>query len=199
VRVATPQGISTVGQLVVVRDPVIAESDKNDTLAQAQQIALPAAICGAIEKNEDVDFFKFHVEAGTWLSFQARCARLEDGIHDLQPHADPILPLRNAAGGTLASSDNNSYYADPVFAYHFEQAGDYLLEIRDVRYQGNQYWEYCIEISNRPIVECVFPLAVSAGQTTVMIPVGEMIAEGAVIPWTAPNSASSGIQWHELP
>ena len=135
VRVATPQGISTVGQLVIVRDPVIAEAPDNDTVAQAQPINLPAAVCGTIEKNEDVDFFKFHVEAGTGLVFHVRCGRLQDRIHDLQNHADPILTLRSAAGVTIAANDNY-FYADPVLSYRFEQAGDYLLEIRDVRYRG---------------------------------------------------------------
>src|SRR5207244_4890029 len=37
VRLATPQGVSTVGQLVVVRDPVIAEGTSNDAPAKAQQ------------------------------------------------------------------------------------------------------------------------------------------------------------------
>ena len=46
VRIATPQGISTVGQLVIVRDPVIAEGSSNDTPAKAQPITLPAAVCG---------------------------------------------------------------------------------------------------------------------------------------------------------
>src|SRR4051812_49931062 len=46
VRVATPQGVSTVAQLLVVRDPVIVEAGSNDTPAQAQQIVLPAAVCG---------------------------------------------------------------------------------------------------------------------------------------------------------
>src|SRR5882724_8053540 len=165
VRIATPHGVSTVGQIVVVRDPVVAESGNNDTPPQAQHISLPVAVCGAIEKNEDVDFFRFHVEVGEAIVFRVRCARLEDRIHDLQTHADPILTLRNAAGGTLAASDNNEYYADPVLAYRFYRAGDYLLELRDVRYQGNQYWEYCIEINSRPLVECVFPLSVTAGST----------------------------------
>src|SRR5262245_35310670 len=111
VRIATPQGVSTVGQLVVVRDPVIAESAGNDTPAKAQEISPPAAVCGAIEKNEDVDYFKFRAEAGEAMIFHVRCARLEDRIHDLQTHADPILTLRNATGATLAVSDNNEYYA----------------------------------------------------------------------------------------
>src|SRR5262245_56159873 len=45
VRIATPQGVSTVGQLVIVRDPVNAEGSGNDTPAKAQPITVPAAIC----------------------------------------------------------------------------------------------------------------------------------------------------------
>src|SRR5262245_61130545 len=199
VRLATPQGVSTVGQLVIVRDSVIAEGSGNDTPAKAQQISLPAAVCGAIEKNEDVDYYQFHADAGQSLVFRVRCARLEDRIHDLQTHADPILTLRTASGATLATSDNNEYYADPLVAYQFAQAGDYLLEIRDVRYQGNQYWEYCIEINDRPLVECVFPLAVTAGSTQIVQPLGDLIPEKSVVEWMVPAKASAGIQWFELP
>ena len=198
-RIATPQGVSTVGQLVVVRDPVVVETGNNDTPAAAQQISLPAAVCGAIEKNEDVDFFRFHAEAGTALAFQVRCARLEDRIHDLQTHADPILTLRTATGATIVASDNNNYYADPVLAHRFDQTGDYLLEIRDVRYQGNQYWEYCLEISNRPVVECVHPLAVAAGQPESLQPLGHLLSDDARLTWTAPSSAPLGLASFQLP
>jgi len=199
VRIATPQGVSTVGQLVVVRDPVVVETGNNDTPAGAQQIALPAAVCGSIDKNEDVDFYRFHAEAGTALAFQVRCARLEDRIHDLQTHADPILTLRTAAGATIAACDNDSYYADPVLAHHFDQAGDYLVEIRDVRYQGNQYWEYCIEINSRPVIECVHPLAANPGQEESFQPLGHLLADGARLAWAAPSSALPGLASFQLP
>jgi hypothetical protein len=198
-RIATPQGVSTVGQLVVVRDPVVIESGDNNTTPKAQEITLPAAVCGAIEKNEDVDYFKFRAEAGEAVVFHVRCARLEDRIHDLQTHADPILTLRNSMGGTLAVSDNHEYYADPTLAYRFEQAGDYLLEIRDVRYQGNQYWEYCIEINRRPLVECIFPLAVAAGSTEVVQPLGPLVPADARTPWNVSTGIQAGTQWLELP
>ncbi|MGH7174686.1 MAG: hypothetical protein ACRELG_30845, partial [Gemmataceae bacterium] len=42
VRVATPQGASTLGQIVVVRDPIVREAANNDTLQTAQTIPLPA-------------------------------------------------------------------------------------------------------------------------------------------------------------
>jgi hypothetical protein len=195
VRVATPQGISTVGQIVVVRDPVVPEASGNDTPAQAQQINLPAAVCGTIEKNEDLDFFKFHAEARTALAFHVRCARLQDRIHDLQNHADPIVTLRNPAGVTIAASDNY-FYADPVLSYRFEQAGDYLLEIRDVRYEGNQYWDYCVEISDRPLVENVFPLAVAPGQPEKVRPFGQLVPEAVELELTIPTGQSAGIAWH---
>ena len=197
VRIATPQGVSTVGQLVVVKDPVVAEASNNNTTDTAQQVTLPAAICGAIEKSEDVDFYKFHVEAKTQMVFHCRCARLEDRIHDLQQHADPIMTLRTGAGVTLASSDNH-FFGDPVLSYRFDQEGDYLLEVRDVRYQGNQYWEYCIEASNRPLVECVYPLAVSPGGTESLELVGQLLPAGTTVPFSLPTAAfsdSQGYAW----
>jgi hypothetical protein len=197
VRLATPQGVSTVGQLVVVRDPVVVEAGNNDTPSQAQQIALPAAICGAIEKNEDVDYFRFQAEAGASVAFLVRCARLEDRIHDLQTHADPIITLRTASGATLAARDNTSYHADPVLAHKFEQAGEYLLEIRDVRYQGNQYWEYCIEASSRPLIELTWPLAVQPGHETSLEPLGLLLPAVSKIAFTPP--AREGPNLLQLP
>jgi hypothetical protein len=195
VRIATPQGVSTVGQIVVVRDAVIAETGNNDTVAQAQQIALPAAVCGTIEKNEDLDFFKFHVEAGMSLALHVRCARLQDRIHDLQNHADPIITLRNSAGVTIAASDNY-FYADPSLSHRFDQTGDYVVEIRDVRYEGNAYWDYCLEISERPLVESVFPLGVSPGQPEKLRAFGQLIAEGEELKVSVPTGQSPGMIWH---
>jgi hypothetical protein len=162
-RLATPQGASTVGQLVVVRQPIVKEARDNDTRDKAQLIALPAALCGKIERNEDVDYYRFHAAAGQLLSFHVRSMRLQDRIHDLQSHVDPIVAIRNEQGTTLAANDNY-FYGDPFVHHQFAQEGDYFLEIRDVRYQGNQYWEYCVEITDQPFVTNVFPLAVSRGQ-----------------------------------
>jgi hypothetical protein len=197
VRIATAQGVSTVGQLVVVRDPVIVESAGNDTPAQA--ISLPAAVCGTLEKAEDVDFYRFSVEADVSLVFRVRCARLQDRIHDLQTHADPLLTLRRADGTAIATCDNHSYYADPVLVHTFEQAGEYLLEVRDVRYQGNQYWEYCIEISSRPLVETAFPLAVVAGGEQQLQPIGHLAPKDAKLSCAIPTGHPSGLGWFELP
>src|SRR5262249_10603440 len=143
VRLATPLGVTTLGQLVIVRDPVVVEKGNNDALKDAQKVTVPATVCGCIEKPEDVDQFQFHADAAKSLTFHVEAARCQDRIHDLQAHADPIILLKNSSGTVLASSDN-FFYGDPLLTYKFSHDGDYILEIRDVRYQGNAYWFYSI-------------------------------------------------------
>jgi hypothetical protein len=194
VRIATPQGVSTVGQLVIVADPVIREAANNDTLKTAQAVSLPATLCGAFEKAEDVDFYKFTVAANTGLTFHVRCGRLQDKIHDLQEHADPIITLRNAAGTILAVSDNY-YFADPLLHHRFAAAGDYFLEIRDVRYGGNPHWQYCIEVNDRPFITNVHPMHVPPGKPTKLTLAGFNLPADPTATLTLPENTPDGPTW----
>ncbi len=198
IRVLTPQGVSTVAQLVVVEDPVIVEQAKNDTAAEAQPITLPATVCGCIEKAEDVDFFKFKIDAPTSFVFHVRSQRLQDRIHDLQAHSDPILTIRNAQGSTIAAADN-VFQGDPFLCHRFEQPGEYLLEIRDVRYTGNQYWEYAVEIHSRPFVRSVFPLTVTAGKEAKLTAIGSQLPADPAVTFTPSSDLPNGIQRIRLP
>ena len=164
VRVITPHGASTVGQLVVVCEGVTAEQPDNDTAEKAQAVTLPATLCGALEKGEDVDFWRIRVEAaGPWV-FHLVSQRLQNRLHDMQSRVDPLLTLRSLAGQTIAASDN-ALAGDPLLAVAALERGEYLLEVRDVRYQGNADWTYSIEASGRPFVTAVHPLAMAPGAT----------------------------------
>lgn len=197
-RILTAQGVSTVAQLVVVEDPVIVEQAKNDSLAEAQAIALPATVCGCIEKAEDLDFFKFKIEAPMSLVFHVRSQRLQDRIHDLQAHSDPILTIRNAQGSTIAAADN-VFHGDPFLCHRFEQPGEYFLEIRDVRYTGNQYWEYAVEIHSRPFVRSVFPLANTAGKAQRLSAIGVQLPPDPTVTFTPSSDLPNGINRVRLP
>ncbi|MCY2966358.1 MAG: hypothetical protein NT069_22460 [Planctomycetota bacterium] len=192
-RVITPQGASTVGQLVVGRDPVVAENPDNDTLAKAQLVNLPATICGTIEKAEDLDFYKFKIDAPTGLVFEVRSQRLLNRLHDMQIRVDPLITLRNATGGVLATSDNH-FAGDPLLFYQFTQPGDYVLEVRDVRYQGNADWTYAVEVHNRPFVTQVSPLALVPGVATQLTLVGYNLPAGAQAPFTLPADTPAGLR-----
>jgi hypothetical protein len=194
IRLATPQGVSTVGQIVVVRDPVIVEKPgNNDTLKTAQPITLPASVCGTIDKVEDVDYYKFTVAANTALTFHVWSQRLQNRIHDLQDHSDPIITLKNASGTVLAANDN--YFAgDSLLHYKFAQAGDYYLEIRDARYGGNRYWTYCIEIHDRPFVITTFPSALTPGKATKLQLIGHNLPADPTVTYTLPADTPEGSQ-----
>jgi hypothetical protein len=194
VRIATPQGVSTVGQIVVVRDPIVREAANNDTLSTAQVVSLPATLCGRFEKVEDVDFFKFKLAAPTALTFHVRCQRLQDKIHDLQEHADPILTLRNVAGTVLAVNDNH-FFADPLLHHRFASPGAYVLEIRDVRYGGNRDWQYAIEVNDRPFITNVHPTRVTPGVAAKLALVGHNLPADATATLTLPADTPDGPRW----
>lgn len=193
-RLATPQGLSTVGQVVVTLDPVVTETGKNDVMATANPVTLPAAICGTIEANEDVDFFKFHMKAGRTVTFHVRSARCEDKIHDLQAHVDPIIFLKNEAGVVLAANDN-FFFGDPLLSHTFKDEGDYYLEIRDVRYQGNIYWQYCVEANERPFATTVAPGVIKRGAKTPVGVVGFNLPADAKAELDVPSTTALGPQW----
>ncbi len=198
-RIATPHGASTVGQIVVTPDPVIAETDgDNNSPDKAQPIRLPAAVCGTIDRIEDRDYYKFHVEAGQSLVFRVRGMLLEDRIHDLQNHLDPILTLRGPNGSTLAVADND-IAGDPLLCQRFDRAGDYTLEIRDVRYKGDPNWVYCVEINDRPFVRALFPLAVAAGKTAAFRPIGYQLPSAGPFACSVPANWSAGPHDVQLP
>ena len=189
-RIIGPTGPSTIGQLVITRDAVIVEDPQNDTQETAQDVAIPGTLCGCVEKAEDVDFYRFTIEQPASLTFHCLAMRLEDRIHDLQTHVDPIITIRHAKTGTTLAAADNNFAADPFLLYSFER-GEYLLEVRDVRYQGNKYWNYVIEISNRPFVSQVYPAMVGVGQTTQLQLVGEHLTDAATVEYVAPAVLSN--------
>jgi hypothetical protein len=175
-RIATPRGVSSVGLLVIGDEPEVVEKEPNERAEQAQAVTLPVTINGKIQANEDVDVFKFTAAAGEQVTFSVLAARLEDKIHDLQNHIDPMLVLRDASGRELAVNDDY-FRADPLLVYRFEQAGDYFVQVRDVSYQGNANWTYRLSMTRRPFVTALFPMAAAAGAPVDVTPVGFNLGE----------------------
>ena len=89
--------------------------------------------------------------------------------------------------------------AIPFLSYRFEQAGDYLLEIRDVRYQGNADWVYSIEISSRPLVTNVHPTGAVRGGETGLRLLGAGLSADAAATLSLPADAPLGPRWVQLP
>jgi hypothetical protein len=189
-RIATRHGISSLGQLIVVDSPVVEEKPGINTPEQAQLVAVPCVVCGRVEAVENVDYYKFVAKAGQVLSFEVFCARIEDKIHDLQKHADPLVAVYDATGKELAASDDG-FFADPVLTFAVPKDGEYRVAVRDAKYDGDPRWVYALTITDKPYASHAFPLGVSPGQITKALPVGSAAKLGS--DWALAAPAAPGI------
>jgi hypothetical protein len=192
-RLGTPRhGISSVGVLVVSDEAQVLEKEPNNDTEHAQTVAIPCVVNGRLQDGEDVDTYKFKAEAGQEVTFTAICARLEDKIHDLQTHADPLLILRDATGNEIARNDDY-YRADPLLHHKFEKAGEYVVQIRDVSYGGNAHWVYALTITTRPYVVAVQPCAVRPGQSSDIHVIGFNLGGTQAVRLDVPADAPRGV------
>jgi hypothetical protein len=170
-RLVSSLGVSSIGQIVIAEHPVVQEKGDNNTLGKANPVPVPCVVAGRIEAREDVDYFKFRARAGQTVTFEVQCARLQDKIHDLQKHADPMLTLFAGDGRELAANDD-FYFADPLLTYTFTKDGDYYIQVRDSKYDGDPRWVYALLISDRPHATHTFPFVGGPGRTIEVEPVG---------------------------
>ena len=201
-RIATKRSLSSVGQLVVVDGPVLLESAANNSPDKAMPLQVPGVACGRIEALEDADYFKITATSGQVLTFEVLCARIQDKIHDLQLHADPVLFLYDAQGRELASNDDYRF-ADPVLTHRFEHGGEYYLQLRDATYTGDARWVYALAVTDKPYAAHAFPLAVAPGRTTKVELIdarGSSLGQGSVTVAKGSNGLSvAPLQFHDQP
>jgi hypothetical protein len=184
-RLVSPLGLSTVGQLVVVADPVIVETTNNNTIATATPLPVPGVASGRIEAVEDVDTYKVHLDTGQTLTAEVYGARLQDKIHDLQKHLDPLLTLVDAQGRELAVNDDY-FFADPLLTYTAPTAGDYFIQVRDAKYDGDARWAYALLATTKPYTAHTFPMAGNPGQALTVEPISPAGSMPAV-PFPVPS------------
>lgn len=157
VRVGTDRGVSRL-KLVMVDDlPTVARAGNNTTFAAAQAIQTPAAIDGQLAALQ-MQYFKVSVQAGQRLSFEVFARRFGSAL-------DPMIRLLNASGRELAYSDDvPGLSGDAQLSHRFEEAGEYVIEIRDIRYLGGANHHYRLRIGDFPLVSVSVPMAITRGQ-----------------------------------
>ncbi|CAN5570250.1 hypothetical protein BH10PLA2_BH10PLA2_21610 [soil metagenome] len=193
-RLITPTSVSSVGLLVVVDEPISREHEPNNAIGQAQTFNFPSAICGTIDRAEDTDYFRFHGSEGVPITFQVFCARLEDKIHDLQKHADPLLTIFDGWGKELARNDDY-FFADSYLVFVPPKDADYFVQIRDAKYDGDPRWTYVVLAHNRPKVAAVFPRVGKPGESLSV----EVVGSGAKLHGPAIVALPNEHGQHELP
>ena len=183
VRVAGPGGVSAL-KLVMVDDlKSVAQAAGNSTRETAQTITLPIAVDGAVP-NQSFAFFKFAATAGQKVSIEVVARRLGSPL-------DPILRLLDSTGRELAWSDDVAgLRSDARLYYTFASAGEYVIEVRDVRYAAGPFR---LRVGDFPYITSPIPTGVTRGKTAKVTFAGVDAADvGAV---DIVGSSSPGISW----
>lgn len=197
-RVATRQAVSSLSHLLVTDFPVVEEkAGNNGQVETAQTVAVPSAVCGVIDKEEDVDCFRFEGKAGQPMTFQIFAQRVTAAIHDMVAkgsyHMDAILTLVGPNGQVVGQNDNY-VGGDSLLECRLPSDGTYTLQVRDTRYLGNPRYTYCVEISDRPMIRAVFPLAVQQGTVAQAEPLGSGREDVKQVTLTAAANEPAGIK-----
>jgi hypothetical protein len=180
-RLLTPAGLTNRALFEVSKGMrCVREAEPNNTPATAQPVTLPVTVEGKIYPSEDVDLYRFAVAADDELLFRVTAQPLESKL-------DAVLTLRDAAGRELASNDDY-VTLDPVLAYHFPRAGEYIIEVRDVGYNGSLESGYRLTISREPFLRTVYPLGLRRGTVADLSLFGLNLArlEGRTGDWYMP-------------
>ncbi|HZZ81227.1 MAG TPA: PPC domain-containing protein, partial [Gemmataceae bacterium] len=201
-RIATLKGVSNLRVLCVDDLPQIAATGANRTRTTAQNIPVPCTVNGAVAA-EAGDFYKFTAKAGQRLSFDCLARRVGSAI-------DAYIYLYNAKTGRELAYDNDSpgCQNDPrIVNYTFKEAGDYILEVKDVLNRGGAEYFYRIRIGDFPVATTALPMAAKRGTKAKIgfagpgvdgvAPVDLAVSAdpAAEVEWVAPKGASGLLGW----
>lgn len=154
ISVATAEGTTDVALVLLDDLNSVAENGQNVSAAQAQELALPAAVDGASD-GARADYFKFNAQAGQRVALEVFATRLGQAY-------DPVLRVLDAQGKEIAYADDDPATGpDPRLAVVCPAAGAYVIEIRDNQYRGGG--SYRLRVGDFPLLTAAYPLGVQVG------------------------------------
>jgi hypothetical protein len=188
-RLATARGLSNL-RLVAVDDlPQLVEDNKNNTKETAQLLPVPCAVSGRTDA-EKADYYKIAVSAGQRLSFDVLGRRLGGPI-------DPWMSIYHGKTMREVAFDNDSpgCQGDPRISFTFKEAGDYLIEIRDVLNRGGADFVYRLRVGDFPLATTPMPMAARRGTKAKVGFAGPMVDGLAPIEVAVPTDPTVNMIW----
>ena len=182
-RVITDKGVSPLKFLIVDDLPSAASVGSNVTRAAAQAVTVPTAVDGAVA-GLNWQYFKFTAAAGQKLSIEVLARRIGSAL-------DPMLRLLDANGRELAFNDDTpGLSGDAAIIHTFKDAGEYVVELRDIKYGGGAYR---LRMGDFPVATVAYPLAVQKG-TTANVTLAGFGVDG-VVPVAVAVAADHAAEW----
>lgn len=156
VRPAVPAGESlTAATLLVVDQPVVLETEPNDSSAACQLINLPSVVSGRFDRPRDADWYEFTPPENGQYAVEVYAERLA-------AQADPYFVVQDDQGNRLQEFDDyghrinsfDGHLRDPVGNVNLQAGKKYRLLVQDRYQRGGPRLQYVLTI--RPVVSEVF-------------------------------------------
>lgn len=186
IRIAGPAGVSPLRLIMVDDLPSVAQAAGTSAIEGAQELTLPIAVDGYVP-NLNRSYYRIKVTAGQKVSIEAVARRLGSAL-------DPLLRLLDSSGRELTYSDDDPGLRGDARIHHtFAEAGDYIIEIRDIRYQGGAGHFFRLRVGDFPCVSSPYPMGVTRGTVAKVSFAGPDTAGVGDVEVRAPSEP--GIQW----
>ncbi|HSH92851.1 MAG TPA: PPC domain-containing protein [Roseimicrobium sp.] len=161
VRVHNKDGASAPRWFEVGNLPEIEEKDGNESPAKAQKLeSLPVTVNGRLRRSGDIGHFAVTLKKDQWI-----VAALDSYV--LGSPIDPLLHLFDDQNVRVATAHDRGNL-DPLLAWRATKDGNYTLQVAgfahppaaDVRFAGSANTVFRLHISNGPVTQTAYPLAV---------------------------------------
>ncbi len=147
------------------------ETEPNDDYATASTADVAQSFNGIIEKDGDVDCFKFGATKGQVFEVECYARRLRSGL-------DAVMGIHHADGRGLASNDD-SRGPDSYLRFTVPEDGQYVIRITDHLGRGQADFVYRVELQPiQPSLAISIPRIDRYSQTrqTIFVPRGNRYA-----------------------
>ena len=149
-RLAAKNGVSNPQRFIVSDLSEITETEPNSTIDQANILTLPTVVNGIITSPDDLDLFQFPAKKNQRIICDVHASRIGSPL-------DSLLTLFDPTGKEITSEDISNGL-DSLIDYTIQVSGNYVLQIRDLRYKSGNNFFYRIRIGELPYLDTIFPL-----------------------------------------
>lgn len=133
----------------------LTETEPNNELEQATELALPQLVNGQINGATDVDMFRFTAAAGQRILLDCRARRIDSLL-------SPLLTVYDAKGRELMSH-RDGHAGEALLDFQVPAAGEYYVRVTDAYYRGSPGYVYRLAVGPMAHIDYVFPPAGPAG------------------------------------
>src|SRR5262245_5519744 len=159
-RIRTKKGISELRTFRVTPFPVVVAEEPNENFAEARPVRANVTVAGVLESS-DVDCFQISLRRGERLAAEVEAIRLGGSM------LDTVLTLFGPDGKPIVRVDDTSlFHQDPFATIVAPVDGDYVIQVRETNFEGDENSRYALHIGTFPRPAYVYPAGGHAGQTT---------------------------------